>query len=318
MRISQAGDEEENMSSRGTQAFRLGLSLLIVLAVAGIGLWLLEAPSAATRLLRVTFIDVGQGEAAWLSTPDGWDILIDGSRKKHGPGLVAYLQGQGVTDIEVLILTHPHPDHVGGLVTVLENMEVDQALTNCQAYSSGIYRTFEDLLDDHGIPTTCVRDGDTFAWGTQVSATVVNPREPLMSGAQSDTNNNSVVLRISYYSIDFLFTADVRSEAEAAILDRGPTLEAEILKVAHHGSNSSSTEAFLTEVGPEVAVVSVGASNPYGHPANQALERVSAAGAATYRTDLHGTILVETNGSTYRVEPERHLEICLPFTGCEF
>ena len=300
------------MSLRGAQAFRSVISLLVVLAAAGIGLWTLEAPSAATGLLRVTFIDVGQGDAAWLSTPDGWDILIDGGTQSHGPGLVAYLQGQGVTDIEVLILTHPHADHVGGLVTVLQDMEVDEALTNCQAYSSATYQTFLDLLASKAISTTCVLEGDTFAWGTDVSATAVNPPQPPMSGTGSDANNNSVVLRISYDSVDFLFAGDVESGAEAAILGRGPTLEAEILKVAHHGSNSSSTGALLTAVGPEEAVVSVGASNPYGHPAYQALERVSAAGAATYRTDLHGTILVETDGSTYLVEPERHLYIFLP------
>jgi len=303
---------------RGAQAFRSVVSWLVVLAVAGIGLWTLEAPSAATGLLRVTFIDVSQGDAAWLSTPDGWDILIDGGTQSHGPGLVAYLQGQGVTDIEVLVLTHPHADHVGGLVTVLQEMEVDEALTNCQAYSSTTYQTFVDLLASKAISTTCVLDGDTFAWGSHVSATAVNPPEPLMSGTGSDVNNNSVVLRISQDGVDFLFTGDVESGAEAAILGRGPTLQAEILKAPHHGSNSSSTEAFLTAVAAEQAIISVGSSNPYGHPSSEMLNRLRAAGVTIFRTDLHGTILVETDGSTYWVEPERHLEVYFPFTGSEF
>lgn len=287
-------------------------ALLVIVALAVIGFWTLNVPSAASGVLAVTFVDVGQGDAAWLNTPDGWDILIDGGKETEGPGLVSYLQGHGVTDIEVLILSHSHSDHIGGLVTVLENMEVDQALTNCQPYSTDVYQTFLDLLNAKGIAITCVRDGDAFAWGSHISAAAVNPPEPLMSGTASDTNNNSIVLRVTYGTVDLLFTGDVEWEAEAAILARGPTLEAEILKVARHGSDSSSTPAFLTEVDPEEAIISVGASNPYGHPASQALQRLRSAGATVYRTDLHGTILVETDGSGYWVHPERHVWIYLP------
>jgi len=294
------------------RVLRKGLSLLLLASIAGAGLWILPAPSDATGLLRVTFIDVGQGDSAWLNTPEGWDILIDGGTQSHGPGLVTYLQDQGVTDIEVLILSHPHADHVGGLVTVLENMEVDQALTNCQLYFGSTYQTFLSILTSKGISTDCVRDGDTLSWGTVVSATVANPPDPLMSGTGSDVNNNSVVLRVTYGSIDFLFTGDVESEAEEATLGRGPTLEAEVLKVAHHGSNYSSTEAFLSEVAPEQAVISVGASNPYGHPAAQTLGRLANVGATIYRTDTQGTIVIETDGSTYWIEPERDILIYFP------
>jgi competence protein ComEC len=117
-------------------------------------------------------------------------------------------------------------------------------------------------------------------------------------------NNNSVVLRISYDTIDFLFTGDIESEAEAKILARGRTVEAEILKVAHHGSGSSSTALFLAQVDPEIAVISVGASNPYGHPDPETLARLYDAGATIYRTDLQGTIVVTTDGTTYSVRRE--------------
>jgi competence protein ComEC len=293
---------------------RRGLVVLLLAAIAGAAAWIRPAPSDATGLLRVTFIDVGQGDAAWLNTPDGWDIVIDGGPQSCVPTLVSYLEGQGVTDIEVLILSHPHEDHVGGLVAVLETMDVDEALMSCQDYSSYVYQNFLALLDGNGIPCTCVRDGDTFAWGAYVSAVATNPPDPLMSGTGSDINNNSVVLRITYGSIDFLFTGDVESQAEAAILGRGPALEAEVLKVAHHGSDSSSTAAFLAEVGPEAAVISVGASNPYGHPSAQTLERLRSAGATGYRTNLHGAILVETDGTTYGVQPERGVYIFLPLS----
>jgi len=284
---------------RAYRVLQAAIVLLLLIAVS-IALWAPPTPSAATGLLQVTFLDVSQGDAAWLKTPDGWDILIDGGEESEGPGLVSYLQNHGVTDIEVLVLSHPHADHVGGLITVLENMEVDEALTNCQSYDSATYQEFQQLLLDKGIPTTCVRDENNFTWGDYISAAAVNPPEPLTS----DANNNSVVLRISYDTIDFLFTGDIESEAESAILERAPPVETEVLKVAHHGSGSSSTALFLAQVAPEIAVISVGASNPYGHPDPEALQRLRDAGAAIYRTDLHGTIVVTTDGTTYWLEPE--------------
>jgi competence protein ComEC len=300
--------------SRAVRALRSGLSLLLLAVIAAAGLWIPPSRSDATGLLRVMFIDVGQGDAAWLSTPDGWDILIDGGPQGIGAELVSFLEDQGVADIEVLILSHPHADHVGGLVAVLENLDVDLTLTNCEAYPTMIYLTFVNLLYSNAIPTICVREGDTFTWGSYVAAAAVNPPDPLMSGTGSDVNNNSIVLRISYGSVDFLFTGDIESDAEAAILLRGSTVEAEILKVAHHGSDSSSTEAFLTQVDPEEAVISVGASNPYGHPASQTLQRVRSAGASAYRTDLHGTIVVTTDGTSYWVQPDRSVYIFLPLS----
>jgi len=281
--------------------------VLLLLSAVSITLWALLTPSAATGFLQVTFLDVSQGDSAWLKTPDGWDILIDGGKESEGPGLVSYLQSHGVTDIEVLVLTHPHADHVGGLVTVLENMDVDEAFTNCQSYDSATYQEFQELLLDKGIPTTCVRDGDDFTWGG-VSAAAVNPPEPLTS----DANNDSVVLRISYGTIDFLLTGDIESQAEAQILGRGRIIEAEILKVAHHGSGSSSTALFLAQVDPEIAVISVGISNPYGHPDPETLARLRDAGATIYRTDRHGTIVVTTDGTAYSVQPETSY-LYLPF-----
>jgi len=284
--------------------------VLLLLIAVGIALWAPLTPSTATGFLQVTFIDVGQGDAAWIRTPDGWDILIDGGKESEGPDLLSYLQSHGVTEVEVLVLSHPHADHVGGFITILNNMDVAEALLNCQSPDTPTYQEFETLLVAKEVITTCVRDGHNFTWGG-VSAAAVNPPEPLMSGTASDANNNSVVLRITYGSIDFLFTGDVQSEAEAGILDRGRIVEAEILKVAHHGSKYSSTAPFLTAVGPETAVISVG-PNSYGHPTTEALQRLSDAGATIYRTDLHGTIVITTDGMTYSVQPEFSYFLHLP------
>jgi beta-lactamase superfamily II metal-dependent hydrolase len=281
--------------------------VLLLLIAVSVALWSLLTPSAATGLLQVTFLDVGQGDAAWLKTPDGLDILIDGGKESEGPGLVSYLQSQEVTEIEVLVLSHPDADHVGGFITILENMDVGKALLNCQRPETDTYKEFETLLVAKEVITTCVRDGNNFTWGAYITASAVNPAEPLMSG----TNNNSVVLRISYGTIDFLFTGDIEEEAETAILARAPNLEAEVLKVAHHGSDTSSTASFLSLVDPEFAIISVG-PNTYGHPSADTLQRLRTAGATIYRTDLNGTIVVTTDGTTYSVEPETSYLLYLP------
>jgi competence protein ComEC len=286
------------------------VALVSVLALLCLGLS--TTPSSATGLLRVTFIDVGQGDAAWLNTPDGWDILIDGGPESAGADLVSYLRSQGVTDIEVMVLTHPHADHVGGLVTVLENLEVDLVLSNCQDYATDIYEDFESLIDSEAIPLSCVRDGDSFLWGGYVTAVAVHPSEPLMPSTGSDVNNKSLVFRVTWEAIDFLFTGDIEAEAEAEILGRSEAVDAELLKVAHHGSDSSSTMAFLAAVGPSQAIISVGATNPYGHPGSEALQHLRDAGAIVYRTDLHGNILVETDGTSYTVQPQRYLRVRMP------
>lgn len=300
------------MTARRVRALRTAFVILSLVTLVAVLLWGLRSPSGAVGEFRVTYLDVGQGDAAWLKTPDGWDILIDGGLQSEGEDVVSYLQANGAANIEVLVLSHPHADHVGGLVTVLENMVVGQVLTNCQDYSSTVYQTFQDLLTATGVLTDCVRAGDTLAWGTHISATVVNPAQPLIPGDSSQVvNNNSVVIRATYGSVAFLFTGDVESEAEAAMLDRGAEVAAQVLKVPHHGSDTSSTEPFLTEVGPELAVISVGASNPYGHPAEQVLQRLTEAGATIYRTDQDGTVVITTDGATWEVHGTYYLHLPL-------
>ncbi len=297
MKLRKHGGMGSNL--RASKAAKAAVVLIPLLVALSPTLWAWLPPSAATEPLQVTFFDVGQGDAAWLKTPDGWDILIDGGRKSEGPDLLSYLQSHGVTEIEVLVLSHPHADHVGGLITILKEMDAVEALLNCQDSETSTYQEFQDLLENKGVPTTCVRDGDNFTWGEYISASAVNPAEPLMS----EFNNNSVVLRVSYGTIDFLFTGDIEEAGENRILNRGGMVEAEILKVAHHGSGESSTAPFLAPVDPEIAVISVGA-NPYGHPAIETLQRLRDAGATIYRTDRQGTIVVTTDGTNYSVEEE--------------
>jgi beta-lactamase superfamily II metal-dependent hydrolase len=278
--------------------FAAGIALVCLVAVLALGQ---PGLTGADQPLRVTFIDVGQGDAAWLRTPDGQDIIIDGGR--YGDAL-AYLQAHGSPDIELMVATHPDADHIGGLVRILESLPVYRVLRDGQTNDTQTYRDFANLIALKAIPDGRARVPEVYTWGCCVTAHVLNPVEPL---AFTDLNNNSVVLKVTYGVIDFLFLGDVETQAETATLARGEDLRAEVLKVAHHGSKSGTTTIFLDAVQPEIAVISVGANNPYGHPALEVLARLKAAGAAVYRTDQLGTITIASDGLTYTVSPTQEV-----------
>lgn len=273
---------------------------LLVLAYQPIGVVLSTTP------LSATFIDVGQGDSCWLHLPNGDDVLVDGGERQAGPTVVAYLDEHGVTDIELMVATHGDADHIGGLIDVLASRPVTEAWLDSQICPSDTCQEFYQALADNGVVTATVRMGESYPWGG-VTALVLNPSEPLYA----DKNENSVVLRVSYGSIDFLLTGDAETGAENRMLSSGHPLEAEILKVAHHGSSSSSSPDFLSAVSPEVAVISVG-PNTSGHPTEQTLSRLQAIEATIYRTDQQGTITVTTDGSTYWVSDELTKTVLLP------
>jgi len=278
------------------RALILGAILVIVLSAT---IPLFQEKVTATVQFSVTFIDVGQGDSCWLHLPNGDDVLVDGGKPQAGPTVVAYLSEHGVTDIDLMVATHGDADHIGGLIDVLASMPVAEAWLDSQTCTTNTCQEFYQALADNGVVTATVRMGESYSWG-EVAVLVLNPSEPLYA----DKNENSVVLRVSYGSVDLLLTGDAETGAENRMLNSGNPLEAEILKVAHHGSSSSSSPDFLSAVSPEVAVISVG-QNSYGHPTEQTLSRLQAVGATIYRTDQHGTIAITTNGHTYSVSPSQ-------------
>jgi competence protein ComEC len=248
-------------------------------------------------LATVTVLDVGQGDSIWIHTPDGLNYLVDGGATTKGATVAGYLSGHGVSRLDAVILSHPDADHVGGLTKVVQAISTTVVIHNGQPKDTAAYRDFMDEVNRQAIPTVIARTGQVMAWGTFISTTVLNPSEPL----SSNYDNNSVVLRLTYSAFNALLPGDIYTVAENAILSRGFPVNAQVLKVAHHGSRYSSSTAFLNAVLPAVAVISVGAGNPYGHPHQETLDRLSAVGATIYRTDLQGTICVESDGVTYWV-----------------
>jgi competence protein ComEC len=250
--------------------------------------------------LSVYFLDVGQGDST-LFVLDGKTILIDAGETDMGDRVVSDLKALGVNRIDLLVATHPHSDHIGGMQAVLAAFPVGQVLDAGLPYSSSQYEHFLETIDRKDIPYRVGEQGQTIDVDPTLRVLVLSPPAQRIG---EDPNINSLVLRISYGTIDFLMTGDMEGEEEDALISSGNPLDAEILKVGHHGSSSSTSPAFLARVSPEVGVLFVGADNPYGHPHKETLDLLKDRGVTLYCTDLDGTIVVRTDGLSYSVKTE--------------
>jgi len=287
------------LSSKTT---RLVLSLLVAAAILS-GLALLQLPDGR---LHVAFLDVGQGDAILITTPTGQQILLDG-----GPSPAALTTALGREmpfwdrSIDLLIMSHPDADHITGLVAVLERYQVAGWADSGYDDEDEIYARCLELLQEHQVPRYQIRAGDRFDLGQGIALEILHPPPELMSGSDSDSNNNSLVTRLVWREASFLLTGDLEAEGEGLLLRSGLPLEADVLKVAHHGSGGSSTTAFLSAVAPRYAVVSVGADNHFGHPAPATLERLEQQDPTILRTDEQGTVEFSTDGRQLWLRTER-------------
>lgn len=247
--------------------------------------------TAAENGLQVHFIDVGQGDSI-LAESNGHFMLIDAGENDQADTVIRYLKQAGVTSLDYVIGTHPHSDHIGGLDKVIDEFTIGKIILPPVEHTS---RTFEDVLNtisNKGLKITRPVPGDSYSLG-DASFTVVAP----VKEYGNDLNNWSVGIRLAYGSNSFLMCGDAESKAEADMIGSGEVLSADVLKAGHHGSSTSTSDAFLKKVSPSYVVIQCGKDNSYGHPHRETMEKLEKAGCQVFRTDEDGTVVASSDGT---------------------
>jgi len=247
----------------------------------------------------ILFIDVGQADSM-LVRCGGESMLVDGGNVGDSDLLATVLKKQGVDELDYVVCTHAHEDHAGGLPGALHQAKLERALAPVREASNRPFSKFVQAAEQQGVSIEVPEPDDTFPLG-DATVEVLGPREDY-----DETNNTSLVLRLTYGDTRFLLTGDMESDAEQDLLDAGCDVSADLLKVGHHGSSSSSSHRFLEAVAPEYAVISCEQGNDYGHPHDETLQALSDAAVKLYRTDMQGDILAESDGKSIHITTARN------------
>lgn len=256
------------------------------------------APIPEGSFLQIHYIDVGQADAA-LVLCDGEAMLIDGGNKADSSLLYTYLKDRSIEHLNYVVGTHAHEDHIGGLAGALHYAAADTVLCPVTDYDSEAFRDFRKTVEGQELSITVPKAGDTFSLGA-AAVTILH-----CDSTNENLNNTGIVLRVDYGETSFLFTGDAERETEEVILDSGLDVRSTVLKVGHHGSDTSTSYRFLYEVQPKYAVISVGADNSYGHPHESVTSRLRDADVTVYRTDEMGDIICTSDGKSVTFETEK-------------
>lgn len=286
-----------------TKLFLKGLAVVLFIVFLGMNFYddLLynetETPIHIDNLI-VRFMDVGQGDCEIIQLPDGRNIIIDGGPNRAEDELVEKIQDYGITKFDYVIATHPHDDHIGGLDIVLNYFDVGCVyMTNAVSNSDNLENML-NIIENKNIKTVRAKAGQKIIDDEHISLSLVSPTRD----TYNEINNYSIVARLRYGNRSFLFTGDAEDFAEELILRDGADIDADVLKVGHHGSSTSTTRKFLNRVNPKYAVIEVGEDNRYGHPHEETKNKLT--GITTYRTDVHGDITMVCDGDNIEITTE--------------
>lgn len=284
------------------------LSLLIIIFVSGCTQLDLDIPSFSSSnensftangdMLVAHFIDVGQGDANFIELPNGETMLIDAGIQSSGDDIIEYIENLGYTDIDYVVSTHPHADHIGGMALVIEAFNVENIYMPKAVSTSKTYENLLETIQNRGLSIKTGRAGVEILNTDDLNIILLAPTKE----SYNNLNNYSIVLKITYGDVSFVYTGDAEEESLEEITGN---LKADVLKVGHHGSNTSTTKSFLEQVKPEYAIISVGAKNSYGHPNSSTLELLEEYTNNIYRTDINGTVIIRSDGVNIEVEKER-------------
>jgi len=253
--------------------------------------------------LQVKVLDIGQGDAI-LIRGGGQTVLVDTGDIETRDKLVAYIKKEGITAIDTVIITHPHADHLGGMLGVLENFKVKQIYDSGQTATTALYRKYLSEVQKQKIPFNLVTAGEEISITNEIKLKFLTPSKPFIT--ESAMNNNSIVAKLTYNQFSMLLTGDAEKESEKNMVKNyAKELKSTVLKAGHHGSNTSSSSGFLKAVGPEAVIISLGANNDYHHPHPSTLKKYVDAQLKVYRTDLDGTVTITSDGKTYKIVKEK-------------
>ena len=253
--------------------------------------------SEQTKELTIHFIDVGQADCSFIELPNGEEALIDAGNVEDAQTIISYIEGLDVDDIEYMILTHPHEDHIGSAKEIIEAIEVKKVYVPDVSSDSKLYENTMLAIKNNNIPLEKSKPGQKILDTFELSFEILAP----ISMYYSELNEYSIVTKLNYQDTSFLFTGDAESVSELEILRSGCYLDSDLLKVGHHGGRTSSSNDFLQAVTPEFSVISSGTDNTYGHPHQDTLDRLSSIGSKVYRTDELGTIIAVSDGNNISI-----------------
>lgn len=282
------------------QLRRLKLVHLVILLCLSIFAFSINSTaSQKDGLLKVYFLDVGQGDAIFVETPNGNQVLIDG-----GPDNKVLQELAGVMpfydkDIDLVVLTHPHADHVAGLIGVLERYDIKNILQAKENYNSPVVPVWLDAVKNEKAKEIEAVAGRVIDLGNDVLLKIIYPKISLENQTVKNPNNSSVVMMLDYKDVEILLVGDIEAKAEKELLN--DDIGADVLKVGHHGSKTSTITEFLSAVSPGVAFIQVGAKNRYGHPSPEVISRLENFGVKYYRTDLDGHVKVVSDGQNFKI-----------------
>lgn len=257
------------------------------------------SPPVAPGHMRLTVMDIGEADSVLIQTADA-AVLVDCGDLHSGPAIIRHLKAGRVRRLDMVVLSHPHEDHIGGFCDVAEQTPVGLVLDSGYPHGSPVQKRTLECIRKEGIRYRRARAGQSIRVGKELRMQVLWPARRFLSGTESDANNNSVVLMVTHGKTRALLTGDAEQAAEERIISSGSDLKADFLKVAHQGSRDASSARFLRRVRPRFAAICVGANNSFGHPTAEALARLRGVGAQIARTDRDGDLVYESDGMTLR------------------
>ena len=251
-------------------------------------------------LLKIYFLDVGQGDSIFIEAPNGNQILVDGGPDNRVLSELAKVMPFYDRDIDVVVASHPHADHIFGLIEVLSRYNIANIVEAKEKYNSPVFKKWEEVVKEEGSNYIEAKSGKIVDLGNEITLTILVPFRSYDGAILKNPHEANVTVLLQYKSFRVLFTGDMEMPVERQLLLDGKDISADVLKVGHHGSRTSSGDSFLSSVDPDVAVIQVG-KNSYGHPTREVLSRLENYGIKYYRTDLDGTVKVVSDGENYQI-----------------